>query len=148
MLAEHVLPESQCGFRSGRGCVDMIFCGRQLIEKAIEHIRKAYDSVQCAASWRFIANFGVPPYLLSVICSLHNGMKAEVTVDSQVAPDFKVSNGLHQGCVMAPTLLNLYFGLVIEQWRVKCSEFGVDVFYKLGGKLVGQRSIGVHVHQE
>ena len=23
-IADHVLPESQCGFRKGRGCVDMI----------------------------------------------------------------------------------------------------------------------------
>ena len=25
MLAEDELPESQCGFRKGRGCADMIF---------------------------------------------------------------------------------------------------------------------------
>ena len=50
-----VLSDSQCGFRSGRGCVDMIFCARQIVEKAREHntkiymlfvdLRKAYDSV-------------------------------------------------------------------------------------------------------
>ena len=73
--------------------------------------------------------------MLSVVRSLHDGMKAEVTVDGQVAPDFEVSNGLRQGCVIAPTLFNLYFGLFIEQWRVKCSEFGVEGFYKIGGKL-------------
>lgn len=33
-VIEDVLPDSQCGFRSGRGCVDMIFCVWQLIEKA------------------------------------------------------------------------------------------------------------------
>ena len=37
LVAERVLPDSQCGFRSGRGCVDMIFCARKLVEKAIEH---------------------------------------------------------------------------------------------------------------
>ena len=36
-LAEEVLPESQCGFRKRRGCSDMIFTVRQLIEKANEH---------------------------------------------------------------------------------------------------------------
>ena len=54
-IAEHTLPESQCGFRKGRGCVDMIFVARQLMEKAIEHgetlfvlfidLKKAYDSI-------------------------------------------------------------------------------------------------------
>ena len=33
-LAEDELPESQCGFRKGRGCSDMIFTIRQLVEKS------------------------------------------------------------------------------------------------------------------
>ena len=54
-LAEDVLPESQCGFRRGRGCADMVFTIRQLIEKSNKHkakiffvfidLWKAYDSV-------------------------------------------------------------------------------------------------------
>jgi len=28
MIAEDVLPDSQCGFRTGRGCIDMIFVAR------------------------------------------------------------------------------------------------------------------------
>ena len=36
-VAEEELPESQCGFREGRGCSDMIFTVRQLVEKTIEH---------------------------------------------------------------------------------------------------------------
>ena len=63
-----------------------------------------------------------------------------MTVDGQVAPKFEVCNGLRQGCVIAPTLSNLYFGLVIEQWMTKCSEIVVDVHYKCGGRLVGQRT--------
>ena len=52
-LAEEILPESQCGFRRERGCSDMIFTVRQLVEKSWEHrsksflvfidLRKAYD---------------------------------------------------------------------------------------------------------
>jgi hypothetical protein len=58
-LAEEELPESQCGFRKGRGCSDMIFTVHQLVEKSWEHrakmfflfidLRKAYDSVPRAA---------------------------------------------------------------------------------------------------
>ena len=54
-LAEKDLPESQCGFRRGRGFTDMVFTIRQLTEEAIEHqakqylifvdLKKAYDSV-------------------------------------------------------------------------------------------------------
>ena len=94
------------------GVVWMIFCGRQLMEKAIGHntivfmlcinLHKAYDSIPQDALWRVLAKYGVPPSMLSVIHSLHDGMKAEVTVDGQVAPDFEVCNGLRQGCVIGP----------------------------------------------
>ena len=46
---------------------------------------------------------------------------------------------------IAPTLFNLYFGLVIEQWRTKCSEFEVDVLYKGGrGGWLGKGQGGHH----
>ena len=131
-VAEEVLLDSQCGFRRGRGCVDMIFCARQIIEKSIEHdtktfmlfvnLRKAYDSVPHQALWHALESYGIPEPMLRLIRSLHEGMKAEVTVEGKVAPDFEVKNGLRQGCVMAPTLFNLYFNLVIRQWRERDAE--------------------------
>ena len=39
---EAEIPETQCGFRAGRGCPDAVFCGRQLVEKAFEHRTKIY----------------------------------------------------------------------------------------------------------
>ena len=41
-LAEEELPESQCGFRKGRGCSDMIFTVRHLVEKSWEHRAKSF----------------------------------------------------------------------------------------------------------
>ena len=61
-------------------------------------------------------------------------------MDGQVALEFEVCNGLWQGCVIAPALFNLYFNLVISQWREKCRDFGVDILYKCGGKLIGERT--------
>ena len=53
LIVEKVIPESQCGFRTARGHVDMTFTARQLFEKSREHddslftlffdLRKAYD---------------------------------------------------------------------------------------------------------
>ena len=147
-MAEKVLPDTQCDFRAGRGCIDMILCARQLMEKAIEHctrlyllfteFRKAYDSVPREAFWCVLQKYDIPSTMRSDICSLDDGMQAEVMVDGKTALEFDVCNSLRQGCVIAPTLFNLYFVLVKEQWRVKCSEFGVDVQYNYGGKLVGE----------
>ena len=37
-ITPEVVPDTQCGFRSNRSTVDMIFCLRQLQEKCIEQI--------------------------------------------------------------------------------------------------------------
>ena len=60
-IVEEVLPDSQCGFRKGRGCIDMIHVARQLIEKSLEHdselyilfvdLQKAYDSIPRSCLW-------------------------------------------------------------------------------------------------
>ena len=55
LVVEEDVSDTQCDFRTRRGCVDMIFCVRQLVEKATEHntkifllfvdLHKAYDFV-------------------------------------------------------------------------------------------------------
>ena len=50
---------------------------------------------------------------------------------------FLVQNGLRQGCTIAPTLFIL---LVIDSWLSRCHVAGVEVQFKLGGKLVGERT--------
>lgn len=111
-IADRVLPESQCGFIKGRGCVDMIFAARQLIEKVREHddslfvlfvdLKKAYDSVPRQALWAVLERCGVPSIMLSVVKSFHEGIQAEVRVGFTTTERFKVRNGLRQGCTLAP----------------------------------------------
>ena len=71
-VCPEVIPESQSGFRPGRGTADMIFSARQLIEKSIEQrklyqvfvdLTKAFDTVNRDARWKVIGKFGCPPLL-------------------------------------------------------------------------------------
>lgn len=147
VLAERVLPESQCGFRKGRGCIDMIFASRQLVEKCREHddsffvqfidLGKHTTRVPRDASWRVLKKVGVPPTMLNIIRSFHDNMKAEVRVGDMVTHSIRVRNGLWQGCTLAPVLFNLYFNAVMACWRSRCPHAGVTVKFKHGRKLVG-----------
>ena len=61
---------------------------RQLLEKTREHqdalftlfvdLRKAYDSVPREALWQVLDKCGVPPRMLNIVKSLHEGMQVEV----------------------------------------------------------------------
>ncbi len=147
-LAEDQLPESQCGFRKGCGCTDMIFTVRQLVEKSWENtaktfltfidLRKAYDSVPREALWIALQKLGVPEGMVNIIASFHNGMKAKIRLDGMMLEEFKVSNGLRQGCCMAPVLFNLFSCLMVERWLVRLEDVegvGVDLHFKYDEKL-------------
>ena len=147
-LAEEVLPEYQCGFRRGRGCSDMIFTVRQMVEKSWEHkakaflvfidLRKAYDSVPREAMWVALHKLGVPDQLVQIIQSFHLDMKAQIRLGDTLLEEIDVDNGLRQGCCMAPALFNLYSCVVVERWlaRVEGTDgVGVYLRHKHDGKL-------------
>ena len=70
-ICPKVIPEIQCGFRSGRGTTDMIFAARQIQVKCIEQqitlyqvlvdLTKVFDTVNREALWKILGKFGFPP---------------------------------------------------------------------------------------
>ena len=128
----------------------MIFCVRQLVEKVIEHntkvfllfvdFCKAYDSVPRQALWCALRKYGIPENLIALVCSFYEGMLAIVTVCGEESSPFSVTNSLCQGCTIVPTLFILYLELVIQCWRSCCRAIGIEVQYRIGGKLVGERT--------
>ena len=88
-----ILPEEQSGFRPNRCTTDMMFMIRRLQELARKKriplyvcfidLTKAYDSVDRTLRWTVLARFGVPQIMISVICQLHDGMRACVRLDDR-----------------------------------------------------------------
>ena len=124
LLATRVLPESQCGFRSGRSTIDMIFALRQVQEKCQEQnvplhiafvdLTKAFDTVSRSGLYMVLEKIGCPPTLLQLIISFHNDMKATVQFDGCTSYSFDIKSGVKQGCVLAPTLFSIYFAVLLE----------------------------------
>ena len=125
------------------------FYRRQLVEKSREHgdplyilfvDLKAYDSVPRKALWCVLEKYSMPLTMVSVIRSFHKDMTALVRVGNNLTEDIEVTNGLRQGCTLGPTLFNLYFSAVVACRRARCLQAGVTVRYRIGRKLVGDRT--------
>ena len=124
------------------------FAVRQLVEKSWEHqaklyflfidLRKAYDSVPWAAMWQALGKLGVPDTIIELIRSFHQGTQAKLRVNGALLDEIDVTNGLRQGCCMAPVLFNLYACLLVERWTARIQQsdgIGVQLRYKHDKKL-------------
>ena len=143
VLAEEVLPESQCRFRSARGTTDKIFCARQLQEKAREQrgpllyifwdLKKAFDKIPRPAMWATLRRFGCPLHFINLIRGLNDGMLARVCHRESLSDSFDVTGGLKQGCVLAPTLFALYLAAML--YELPANSPSIELRYRFDGSL-------------
>ena len=149
-VSEKILPEAQCGFRPGRSTIDMIFAMRQLQEKCIEQnmplysvfidLTKAFDTVNREALWVVLERSGCPAKFVTMIRLFHDGMTGQVLSSGNMTETFNITNGVKQGCVLAPVLFNIFFTCMLSH-AVKDLEQGVCVRYRLDGSLFDLRRL-------
>ena len=78
-------------------------------------LQKAYDSVDRELLWKVLARAGVPSAMIDVIHQFHDGMRTRVRMDDgELSEWFEVTQGLRQGCVLSPSLFNIFFAAVME----------------------------------
>ena len=143
-LVDDIYPESQCGLRSGRGTIDMIFSLCQVAEKVREKnqemymvfvdLTKAFDTVNREALWQVLKKLRIPENMLKVIISFYQGMRANVVSDGMTSAPFNVTNGTKQGCVMAPVLFALLFSVMLE-YALADKDSGVKFQFRTTGGL-------------
>ena len=103
-IAQENTTESQCGFRSNRGTVDMIFVLRQIQEKCREQnmglyaafvdLTKAFDTVCRDGLWKILARLGCPLKFLTILRQLHEGQQGQVKHNGSLSGSFPISNGV------------------------------------------------------
>ena len=144
------IPESQCGFRKDRGITDMIFKARQLQKKCQEHnvdlymtlvdLTKAFDTVSRDGLWKIMTKFGCPPRFIAMVRQFYDGMQARVQNDGEFSEPFEVTNGVKQGCVMAPTLFSMMFSAMFMD-AFRDSDTGFPIRYRFDGNIFNLRRL-------
>ena len=143
-LEQGLLPESQCGFRKNRGTIDMVFAARQLQEKCQEQnadlfstyvdLTKVFDTVSREGLWKIMAKYGCPRKFITMVQQFHTGMQARVQDNNETSKSFPVSNGVKQGCVLAPTLFSLMFSAMLHD-AFREGDVGIGIRFRSDGKL-------------
>ena len=114
----HELPDSQAGFRKGRGTRDQIVNICWIMEKAREFQKniyfcsidyaKAFDCVDHKKLWKILKEMGIPDHLVCLLRNLYAGQEATVRTGHGTTDWFQIGKGVRQSCILSPCLFNLY----------------------------------------
>ena len=147
-IMDSTVLECQSGFRPGRSTADHLFSLNQLFSNAIEFrkplhacfidLRKAYDTVNREALWHILRKTGISDKLLRLLRELHSDNTAVVKAYNRFSKKFTTNNGVRQGCVIAPTLFNIFLDHVIRHALSECAE-GITIKYTIGNEVISLR---------
>src|ERR1700754_5109922 len=87
-----------------------------------------------------MSKFGCPKRFIDMVRQFHDGMQARVIDDGDFSAPFLVTNGVKQGCVLAPTLFSLMFSAMLTD-AFQDDAPGIDIKYRTDGKLFNLRRL-------
>ena len=120
----HELPDTQAGFRKGRGTTDQIAKIHWIIEKARDFQKniyfcfidyaKVFDCVDHNKLWKILKEMGLPDHLTCFLRNLYAGQEATVRTGHGTIDWFQRVKGVLQGCISSPCSFNLYAEYVMR----------------------------------
>ena len=78
--------------------------------------------------------FGYPDKFITLVRQFHDGLLARVQDDGESSWPFPLTNGVKQGCVMAPTLFSMMFSAMLTD-AFHDGDNGISLRYQFDLKL-------------
>ena len=98
-------------------------------------LTKAFDLVSRVRLFSILSNIGFPPSLFNIVKSFHTNTKATVQYDGNVSESFTIKSGVNHGCVLAPTLFEIFFFMLLKRDFFP-STVGVKLYTRSDGRLL------------
>ena len=108
----------QSGFRTGSGTREGIFNIRTVCEQAIDlgkdvyicfiDYTKAFDRVKHSKIIECLSEIGIDNKDMQIITKMYWEQTAVVRTEHGITEEFQIKKGVRQGCVLSPSLFNLY----------------------------------------
>lgn len=116
-LDEHI-GESQFGFRNATGTREALFAINILAQRCRDvnvelhacfiDYEKAFDRVRHSKLISILKNKGIDSNIINLIQTLYWNQKATIRIENQTSEEIKICRGVRQGCILSPTLFNIY----------------------------------------
>ena len=120
-----------------RGTRDQIANIPWIIEKAREFQKNIYFCfIDCAKAfdcedhnklWKILKEMEILDHLTCLMRNLYAGQEATVRTENGTMDLFKIGKGVHQGCILLPSLFNLYAKYIMQNTRLDESQAGIKL---------------------
>ena len=77
-------------------------------------LTKAFDLVSRDGLFKILPKIGGPPKLQSMIESFHTDTKGTKQFNGSSSEPFEIRSDVKHGCVLAPTLFGIFFGMLLK----------------------------------
>ena len=132
----HELPDVQSGFRKSRGTRDQIANIRWITKTEREFQKniyfgfidyaKAFDCVDHNKLWK-IQEMGIPDHITCLLRNLYAGQEATVRTGYGTTDWFHIGKGVCQGCMLSPSLFNLYAEYIMRNAGLDEAQAGIKI---------------------
>ena len=79
---------------------------------------KAFDCVDHNKLWKILKEMRLPDHLICLLRNMYSGQEATVRIEHGAMDWFQIGKGVHQGCILSPSLFYLYAEYIMwNTWR-------------------------------
>eukprot|EP00759_Apiculatamorpha_spiralis_P055763 PhF_6_TR7897/c0_g5_i1/m.11655 len=144
ILARMAIPmlDAQFGFRRARSTRQAVALAKHVLSSAKSakcpavavfiDSEKAYDSLRHVVLWDTLRRAGVGEATIALLQDLYNG-ETRVKMVNTMAPPFRATRGVRQGCLLSPMLFNLCLDRALRAARPNMD--GLDLIRSDGRRL-------------
>ena len=125
------------GFTKGRGARDQIAIICWIIKKAREFQKniyfcfidyaKAFDCMDHNKLWKILKEMGIPDHPTCLLRNLYSGQEATVRTGHGTTDWFQIGKVARQGCILSPSLFNLYAEYIMRNSGLEEVQAGVKI---------------------
>ena len=77
--------------------------------------------------WKILQEMGIPDHLTCLLRNLNAGQEAAVRTVHGTTNWFQIGKGVHQGCIWAPCLFNLYAEYIMRNPGLEEAQAGIKI---------------------
>ena len=77
--------------------------------------------------WKILKEMGIPDHLTCLLRNLYASQEATVRTGHGTSDWFKIGKGAHQGCILSPSLFNLYAENIMRNAGLEEAQAGIKI---------------------